>query len=154
MSVPRRYVQKWAPWSTTPFRNAWAWTRLPISRPCMSVIAMISVSISPSRIFDRSSSSRGWSWAEPGWSAWLALLIVPSCADADGAPAVGDRRRSRCSGSGAGSGARDLLSRDLELALEVRHRLLGALDLRPLEPVSRPREVIHEQQQDRPEHER
>ena len=30
-------MQKWAPWAMTPSRNAWPWTRLPMSRPCMSV---------------------------------------------------------------------------------------------------------------------
>src|SRR6476661_425354 len=82
MSVPRRYVQKCAPWSMTPFRNAWAWTRLPMSRPCMSVIATIRVSIRPSRTIACSSWSRGWSappWCAP-WSPWVAVVIGASSA--------------------------------------------------------------------------
>ncbi len=81
MSVPRRYVQKWAPWSITPARNASAWTRLPINRPCMSVIATIRVSIRPSRTMSSSSSSR----ACLAWP-WSSLLI--------GFPSVGRNRRS------------------------------------------------------------
>src|SRR6478735_6683213 len=69
MSVPRRYVQKWAPWEITPSRNAWPWTRLPMSRPCMSVMATTIVSIWPSRTISSSSIRRGcfaWSWSLTG----------------------------------------------------------------------------------------
>src|SRR5687768_6181946 len=59
MSVPSRYVQKWAPWEMTPSRNAWPWTRLPMSRPCMSVKATTIVSIRPSRTMVSSSARRG-----------------------------------------------------------------------------------------------
>ena len=59
MSVPRRYVQKWAPWLMTPSRNAWPWTRLPMSRPCMSVMATTIVSIRPSRTIVLELDERG-----------------------------------------------------------------------------------------------
>ena len=49
-------MQKWAPWAMTPSRKAWPWTRLPMSRPCMSVIATTIVSICPSRTISSSSS--------------------------------------------------------------------------------------------------
>ena len=55
-----------APWSITPARKASAWTRLPISRPCMSVIATTSVSIRPSPTIASSSRRRGclaWPWS-------------------------------------------------------------------------------------------
>src|SRR6476469_8434922 len=87
MSVPRRYVQKWAPWAMTPSRNAWPWTRLPISRPCMSVNATTIVSTVPSRTRPSSSARRGclvacsaaWPWS------LIALLRVNGCR----APSVG-----------------------------------------------------------------
>src|SRR6185436_5567825 len=71
----------------TPFRNAWAWTRLPIRRPCMSVIATIRVSIRPLRTIACSSWSRGWSappWWAP-WSLWVAVVIRASSAALRGA---------------------------------------------------------------------
>src|SRR6266550_2424864 len=85
----------------TPFRNAWVWTRLPMSRPCMSVMATIRVSIRPSRTIAWSSWRRGWSappWWEP-WSSWAAVLIetllrrprgAKTQASFRGHPAVGD----------------------------------------------------------------
>src|SRR5664279_2160842 len=98
MSVPSRYVQKWAPWSITPARNASAWTRLPISRPCMSVIATISVSIRPSPTIASSSRRRAclaWPWsslliADFLVLAWTTDSSAPSAdARAPGRPAAG-----------------------------------------------------------------
>ena len=75
MSVPRRYVQKCAPWSMTPFRNASPWTRLPMSRPCMSVIATMIVSIRPSRTQPSSSTRLGCLSPWPPASLLMTALL-------------------------------------------------------------------------------
>src|SRR6185436_15005204 len=147
MSVPRRYVQKCAPCDTTPSRNAWPWTRLPISRPCMSVIAMTIVSMVPSRTSPSSSSNRGCFLPGP-WS----LMVSPV-----GRETIGLRP--------AGAGRTDLVRtsrRDrllqlaggaLELPLD-----LGQLDVRALAPwagKSRPRpEDVVQREQDQEAHHR
>src|SRR5512141_3448975 len=114
-----------------PLRKAWPCTRLPMSRPCMSVSATISVSISPERTFAFSSASLGW-------SPWESLAIAsfafyPSRADGPAGlpdrpilmltPRGGIRRRS----------GRDLLGGVLELALDLGQLLLATHDLGSLE---------------------
>src|SRR6476620_789322 len=60
----------------TPARNAWAWTRLPMSRPCMSGIATIKVSIRPSRTSAWSAWRRGWLAPPPSpWAPWVAVVM-------------------------------------------------------------------------------
>src|SRR4029077_11548936 len=79
MSVPSRYVQKWAPCEMTPSRNAWPWTRLPTSRPCMSVMATTIVSIWPSRTISSSSRRRRCLVAWPAsWSLIVGLPLIRS----------------------------------------------------------------------------
>src|SRR3954447_17359885 len=147
MSVPRRYVQKWAPWSMTPPRKASAWTRLPISRPCMSVIATIRVSMRPSRTSAWSSWSRGWSapaaFACEPCSACMTVIVVDlfhgATGSADGVlPPV-----LRSLGPRA-LGLDDVPGRRLELALELGQLRFGALDLGALKVPARPAEVVDE----------
>ena len=76
MSVPSRYVQTCAPWSMTPSRNAAPLTRLPMSRPCMSVNATMRVSSSPDCIWWRRRSSLGWVVGGRGRS-WSAVCRSP-----------------------------------------------------------------------------
>src|SRR6476619_2639581 len=102
MSVPSRYVQKWAPWLMTPSRNAWPWTRLPMRRPCMSVMATTIVSIVPSRTMPSSSARRGCFVAWPPWSVMGPLLLIGASYGRDvraarllgGHPAVRDEDRA------------------------------------------------------------
>src|SRR4029079_1272553 len=156
MSVPRRYVQKWAPWSMTPLRNASAWTRLPMSRPCMSVIATISVSIRPSRTIAWSSWSRGWS-PPPWWLPWsLCVPVVIECVLVEC-----DVERRRFGTVGARSpcepvvlGLDDVPGGRLELALQLGQLGFGTLDLRTREARPGVPEVVDQQQDQGPDHER
>src|SRR6478672_2048740 len=113
MSVPSRYVQKCAPWSMTPLRNASPWTRLPMSRPCMSVIATTIGSMGP--------------WRQAHGPIRFGL---------------------------GSSGSGELAGRLLELLLDRGELGLGAHDPWALEPRLRPGEVIDQQDQHDPDHER
>src|SRR6266550_4092966 len=154
MSVPSRYVQKCAPWSMTPFRNASPWTRLPMSRPCMSVIATTIVSIRPSRTQLSSSARRSCLPAAP-WPAlaWLAslmavLLRTPDTVDVGAAP-NGDGPRAvspRLSGAGQLAGCL------LELLLDLGELLGRALCNRAAEARPGPRVVVDHQQHDERAH--
>src|SRR6185369_15908580 len=152
MSVPSRYVQKCAPWSMTPFRKASPWTRLPMSRPCMSVIATTIVSMRPSRTHCSSSASRGC-LPRPCPSV-LTGVLLQSPRDLDGdddGPAVArPARRAALGWSGPGELAGSLL----ELLLDVGQLLGRALRLRTAEARPRPPEVVDEEQDDGCHHER
>src|SRR6478672_3390407 len=116
MSVPRRYVQKWAPCEMTPSRKAWPWTRLPTSRPCMSVMATTIVSIWPSRTISSSSRRRRCLVAWPAsWSLMVGLRFDARWSRADGWSPAGSVEHRRPGREDEGEGRARERSVGLEL---------------------------------------
>src|SRR5690349_16095560 len=113
----------------TPFRKAWPWTRLPMSRPCMSVRATMIVSIAPSRTQPSSSARRGClSW-------WPPLLIEPSGSGAAESERAGRRRRPALLDAECAGSACQLAGRLVELLFELGQLLGRPLRDRPAEAV-------------------
>src|SRR6266581_1721955 len=120
-----------------------------MSRPCMSVSATTRVSIRPSRI-DSVSSSRRWWLACPVAIVRQILRETGGPAGMPDRPACLLRVRRRPSG---GSRLLQLPGCLLELTLDLRQLLLASHDSRALEPGSRPREVVDEQEDHGEDHE-
>src|SRR5215212_8126222 len=164
MSVPRRYVQKWAPWSMTPLRKASPWTRLPMSRPCMSVMATTIVSIFPSRTDCSSSARRGcfspspWPFSAPsacpevdrGVVSWW-LIRPPRGLNVEGRPG---EARPALGASALVLRAGELLGGGRELAFDVGELSIGAHGPGALETRTRPAEVVDEEEGHGRHHER
>src|SRR5262245_53491541 len=145
----------------TPFRKASPWTRLPMSRPCMSVIATMIVSIRPSLTHCSSSARCGclpgpcpfpvpWPPAPVACAgAWLSVMLAPPpwLANDDG-PAEDSGRPVQCApiACPVGSGAGELPSCVLELLLDLGELLGGALRSRATEASPGVAEEVHRQQ--------
>ena len=157
MSVPRRYVQKWAPWAMTPSRNAWPWTRLPMSRPCMSVMATTIVSIWPSRTISSSSTRRGCfaAWPGRGRSSVVSARRRSAGMGCEGRPVEPAGPRMIGPGlrqAGAARRAPRPHARTRARARSARPRRPSTFG--PWKRGPRPAEVVDEEQDDDPDHER
>ena len=141
-------MQKWAPWEMTPSRNAWPWTRLPMSRPCMSVMATTIVSIWPSR-------TRLLELQEARVLRRVVVVahrVLTGCGRlrsgwCEGRPAVPAGPRVWVgSRSGRQAVAADLAGGALELPLDLGELGSVALARGPLKSASRPGEVVDREQ--------